>query len=112
STPLEVGIAAPLLLYFACLGYGFLMIEIPLLQRFVLLLGYPVYALAVVLFSLLLFSGLGSLLTTRFVGDPRRLLLAVLPAIVVLGLVLIKAVPILVGFMLGTPISLRILFTM
>jgi hypothetical protein len=49
------------MLYFACLGYGFLMIEIPLLQRFILLLGKPVYALAVVLFALLLFSGLGSL---------------------------------------------------
>jgi hypothetical protein len=49
------------MLYFACLGYEFLMIEIPLLQRFILLLGKPVYALAVVLFALLLFSGLGSL---------------------------------------------------
>ncbi|HSP97267.1 MAG TPA: hypothetical protein VL049_08495, partial [Candidatus Dormibacteraeota bacterium] len=48
---------APLLLYFACLGYGFMMLEIPLMQRFILFLGYPVYALAVILFALLLFSG-------------------------------------------------------
>jgi hypothetical protein len=112
GAPIGALTAAPLLLYFACLGYGFIMSEIPLLQRFVLLLGYPVYALAVVLFSLLLFSGFGSLLTSRFPGDPRRRLLVVLPAIVVLGLVLIKLVPILVNFMLGTPIALRIVFTM
>ena len=55
----------PVLLYFACLGYGFMMIEIPLLQRSCCFLGYPVYALAVVLFALLLFSGIGSLLTSR-----------------------------------------------
>jgi hypothetical protein len=33
-----------------------MMVEIPLLQTFILFLGYPVYALAVVLLSLLLFS--------------------------------------------------------
>lgn len=103
--------AAPLLLYFACLGYGFIMIEIPLLQRYVLLLGYPVYALAVVLFSLLLFSGLGSLMTSYVTGDPRRALLRLLPAIVVLGLVAIKIVPRLVDITLGAPIALRIAVT-
>ena len=75
----------PLLLYFACLGYGFMMIEVPLLQRFVLLLGYPVYALAVVLFALLLLSCIGSLLSVRFVGQARRVLPLVLAAIVVIG---------------------------
>jgi hypothetical protein len=52
--------------YFACLGLGFMLIEISTVQRFVLFLGRPAYALAVVLFSLLLFSGMGSYLTRRF----------------------------------------------
>jgi hypothetical protein len=103
--------ATPLLFYFACLGYGFMMLEIPLLQRFVLLLGYPVYALAVVLFSLLLFSGLGSLLSSRLDGDPHRRLRGVLVAIVVVGIGSIKVVPALVAALLGTPIVARIAAT-
>lgn len=59
------------LLYFACLGAGFLMVEIVLIQRFVLFLGHPVYAISVILFSLLFFGGLGSHLSGRF-GPERR----------------------------------------
>lgn len=102
--------AAPLLLYFACLGYGFMMIEVPLLQRFVLLLGYPVYALTVVLFALLLFSGIGSLISTRFADDPHRALLAVLPAVVVAA-AYAYAVPLCVQVLLGVPLLLRVVAT-
>jgi hypothetical protein len=52
--------------YFACLGLAFLFVEVPLAQRFILLLDQPVTALAVVLFSILLFSGLGSLTVRRW----------------------------------------------
>ncbi|HSM54879.1 MAG TPA: hypothetical protein VK879_01890 [Candidatus Sulfomarinibacteraceae bacterium] len=54
------------LVYFAGLGLGFLFIEVPLAQRFILVLDEPVTALAVVLFSVLLFSGLGSLTVPRW----------------------------------------------
>ena len=47
------------LVFFAAIGLGFLMLEIVLVQRFVLFLGFPTYALSVVLFSLLLFTGPG-----------------------------------------------------
>jgi hypothetical protein len=53
-------------IYFACLGLAFLFVEIPLAQRFILVLDHPVTALAVVLFSILLFSGLGSLTVRRW----------------------------------------------
>lgn len=53
------------LLYFACLGVGFLLVEIILIQRFVLFLGHPVYAISVILFCLLFFGGLGSYLSGR-----------------------------------------------
>lgn len=53
-------------LYFACLGLAFLFVEIPLAQRFILILDQPVTALAVVLFAILLFSGLGSLTVRRW----------------------------------------------
>jgi spermidine synthase len=48
------------LAYFSALGAGFMLIEVSVLQRFVLLLGHPVYSLTVTLFSLLLGTGLGA----------------------------------------------------
>ncbi len=61
------GRAAPpkggwMLLYFALLGFAFLYIEIPLIQRWILLLGHPTYAFAAVVLALLLGSGAGSAL--------------------------------------------------
>lgn len=48
------------LFYFSLLGLGFLFVEIPLLQRFILYLGQPAYAFAVVVSTLLLCAGMGS----------------------------------------------------
>jgi hypothetical protein len=53
------------LAYFGALGAGFMLLEVALLQRFVLLLGHPVYSLTVTLFSLLLGTGFGSLISRR-----------------------------------------------
>lgn len=58
------------LTYFGALGAGFMLLEVAVLQRFVLLLGHPVYSLTVTLFSLLLGTGLGSLISRR-VGIER-----------------------------------------
>lgn len=52
--------------YFASLGLGFMLIEIPLIQKFVLFLGHPTLAIAAVLFSLLLASGLGSFYSRKW----------------------------------------------
>ena len=52
-------------LYFAALGLGFIFFEITMIQRLVLYLGYPTYSLTVTLASLLVFSGLGALLSQR-----------------------------------------------
>lgn len=52
--------------YFFSIGLGFLFVGIPLMQKYILFLGHPVYSISVVLFSLLLFSGLGSLISERF----------------------------------------------
>lgn len=57
--------AIPLSLYFACIGIGFMMIEISQLQRLTVFLGHPTYSLSVVLFSLLLSSGMGSYATQK-----------------------------------------------
>src|SRR5207249_4484500 len=53
------------LVYFGALGAGFMLLEVALLQRFVLLLGHPVYSLTVTLCSLLLGTGLGAAWSRR-----------------------------------------------
>jgi hypothetical protein len=60
------------LLYFGSLGAGFMLIEVAVLQRFVLLLGHPVYSLTVTLFSLLLGTGIGAALSRRFSSQMLR----------------------------------------
>lgn len=52
----------PFIIFFACLGTGFMFIEIPLMQKFVLILGSPIYSISVVLAVLLAATGIGSLL--------------------------------------------------
>ncbi len=64
-----VGDLAPWFLVFAGIGTGFMMIEISQMERLIVFLGHPVYALSVVLFTLLLSSGLGSLSTQRVMGS-------------------------------------------
>ena len=81
------------LLYFACLGAGFIIVEMAMVQKFILFLGHPVYALAVVLFSILTFSAIGSQLTGRFNerelgGTLTKVLLLLVALVIVYILVL------------------------
>ena len=73
------------LLFFGAIGVGFLVLEVALIQRFVLFLGYPTYALSVVLFALLLFTGAGSLLSARFEDGRRALSRALVAAVVAIA---------------------------
>ena len=68
------------LLYFVAIGLGYILVEIALIQRFVLFLGHPTYALTVVVFLMLLSSGAGSVVSRRWLGETlrvRRVLLAI-----------------------------------
>jgi hypothetical protein len=49
--------------FFGTIGFGYMLIQIGLLQRFSTYLGHPTYTLAIVLFSMLLCTGIGSLLS-------------------------------------------------
>ena len=57
--------AGPLVTFFAAIGLGFMLVETSQMQRLIVVLGHPTYGLTVVLFSLLLSSGIGSALTSR-----------------------------------------------
>ncbi|MGA3092481.1 MAG: hypothetical protein ABSD75_28100 [Terriglobales bacterium] len=61
-----------LLLYFVSIGLAYILVEIAFIQRFVLFLGHPTYALTVVIFLLLLSSGGGSLLSRRWLPRPPQ----------------------------------------
>lgn len=96
--------------YFSALGIGFIFIEIGLMQRFILFLGHPVYSTSVVLFSILTFSGVGSLLSGRLLGedDPRRLQRQVIPLLCALALVYIVAAPPLFHWLLPLALPYRV----
>jgi hypothetical protein len=57
--------------YFGFLGIAFLFVEIPLIQRWILILGQPIYAFTTVVAALLMFSGLGSALLKKEYFSPR-----------------------------------------
>ncbi len=69
--PMPVGRFTTTMVYFAAIGFAYMLIQIALLQRFAVYLGHPTYTLAIVLFSMLLFTGLGSLLSERVTVGPR-----------------------------------------
>lgn len=73
-------------LYFGSIGLGFMFLEVSLIQRLTLLLGYPTYSLTVTLFSLLVATGLGSLVSESFTLSRRLLLIRLLAVLV--GLVI------------------------
>src|SRR5688572_27782127 len=98
------------LIYFGALGAGFMLLEVALLQRFVLLLGHPVYSLTVTLFALLLGTGLGSFLSRRIPPDrvkrvARRVLLAVAGAALISTVLLPLVIDVAIAWPLWTRVA-------
>ena len=90
--------------YFFMLGLAFLWVELPLMQRFILLLDYPTYSFGIVLFAVLVFSGLGSIVSGRLgrIRNWAPLLLAILAVVYGLGFL----PPI--DLVLGLPLAARV----
>src|ERR1700685_646616 len=76
------------LLYFLFISAGSILIEVALIQKFVLFLGEPVYALTVVIFSMLVSSGVGSAFSKRLLGDSEGRLIQALGCIALLAALL------------------------
>jgi hypothetical protein len=100
-----VGRALLWAVYFSCLGLGFIMVEIVLIQRFSLYLGYPVYSLSVVLFTMLAASSVGSLTSERWTS--RHALPRSLAAVVVMLAVYSVVLPMLLAATLGASTVVR-----
>jgi len=99
------------LAYFACLGLGYMLVEMFLIQRFVLFLADPIYSVSLVICALLILSGLGSLYSDRFAADRSRgMRLAVGAVVVTLALYAVVLPPLLRG-MLALPLPLKMLIS-
>ena len=98
-----------LVVYIACIGLGFMLIEVPLIQRFQLLIGYPVLALALVLAALLLGGGAGSWISQRWpVATLGRRVSVAGGLIVGIGLVYLLALPAVVALAVSLPFITRV----
>jgi len=109
--PVENGVRA-FLPYFACIGAGYILIQIALIQKFVLFLGHPTYALTVIIFSMLISSGLGSFFSRHISqGSGGVRLSAVLLGIAVLVSILAFAAPPVSELGVGWTLPLKIAVT-
>ncbi len=104
---LRAGAGTPrlrVLLYFGLLGLAFLLVEIPLIQQWILLVGQPTYAFAAVVSVLLVFSSLGSL-SARAAWLPARI---AFPALVALAVATPFVLAWLTNHTLGWPLLPRV----
>ena len=99
------------LLYFLFIGTGYILIEVGLIQKFVLFLGHPTYALTVVIFSLLTSSGLGSFASRRLLGNDEGRLIKALGCVALLATLLAVLVSGLLSSLVWLPLSLKIVMT-
>ena len=91
--PRERGVAL-FLPYFLLLGAGYIIIQVGLIQKLILLLGHPTYALTVVVFSMLISSGLGSYASRSLLNrDERRLRLVPLGVALAVALLAVLITP-------------------
>jgi spermidine synthase len=82
----------PLTAFFIFIGLGFILVEISQMQRLIILLGHPTYSLSVVLFALLVSSGIGSYLTrsvdeSSLAPATARRMITLLILLVIIGLI-------------------------
>jgi spermidine synthase len=108
--PRERGVQR-MLLYFLCIGVGYILVQVALIQKFVMLLGHPTYALTVIIFSMLVSSGLGSFFSRKFVAGDDTRLRRVLIIVAVLVTILAFATPVVSNAGIVWPLPVKMLVT-
>lgn len=102
--------AGSMLVYFSMLGIGYIFIQVVLIQRFTLFIGYPTVAITTTIFSMLCFSALGSLTSRRLIREAGHLRLA-LAVIVGLTLVYVLVLPPVLAALLTQSDLVRVLLS-
>ena len=105
----EGATAAPLLVYFSCLGAGFITLELVLIQKFTNLIGSPLYTYSTVICSLLLAAGIGSAASEKLGIDHRGKWLIPFVGIFIMGVALIALYPSAAHLALAWPLTERVL---
>jgi hypothetical protein len=93
--------------YFAALGVGFILIELALLQKLILLMGNPTMTFALLLFTLLLSSGAGSLLSPRIARNNMKNLIFVIGGIAGLGIFYVIFLPSIIYTAIAQPFEIK-----
>jgi len=98
-----------LLLYYFCLGIGFILIEISFIQKYILFIGYPVYAVAVILFAILIAAGLGSYFSSLIKTSAIRKIQLAVVALILLAAFQVFLIPKLFSEFISVSFPARIL---
>ncbi len=93
--------------YFIFIGAGYILIQVALVQKFVLFLGHPTYALTVIIFSMLISSGLGSYFSRRIAAGSDARLGRVLALVALLVALLAVSVSPILGAGVGLPLPVK-----
>ncbi len=98
-------------LYFSLIGAGFMFVEIALIQRLTIFLGHPVYALGILLFTLIASAGIGSLLSERL-PLTRRPWLFVYPIVTAVCIVVLRfLLTAVISNMITSPVIVKIVIS-
>ena len=98
------------LAYFAAIGVGYILIQVALIQKFVLFLGHPTYALWVIIFSMLVSSGIGSYFSKRFITSLSSWTYTLIAIAVLVVVVAFLATPVTQA-LVGLSLTAKILIT-
>ncbi len=98
-----------IIIYYAALGIGYMMVEIYLIQRLVFFLANPIFSNAIVITAMLAISGLGALAAGRYRGNKQRLIFYAAAGIVLSMLFYILLLPNIIDALLGWPFISKIL---
>jgi hypothetical protein len=100
------GLRWRIMVYFPAIGVAFMFIEIAFIQKFILFLHHPLYAVSVVLCAFLVFAGLGSLMSARW--KKHFSLYRVTAGIGILSLLYVMLLPALFNWLVQMPIEFKI----
>lgn len=95
-------------IYFAALGAGFILIELSLLQKLILLLGNPTMTFAILLFTMLLASGIGSLVSSKMIRNTTKNLALAIIGVVAIGLGYAIFLPNVIYYIIAQDLSVKI----
>ncbi|REL39049.1 hypothetical protein DYD21_03575 [Rhodohalobacter sp. SW132] len=101
----------PTLIYFFCIGTGFMFIEMTFIQTFTLFLGDPIFSVAAILSSILVFSGIGSGVQKKLGMEPGRRMRIAAGSIIGITLIYLLTVDPLLQLFIGAGTAWRFLIT-